>query len=272
MGTNQSVVDPASALVAYEPLAAYYDDLTAGYGHDRWVSALAGVLTARGLRGRTLLDVACGTGKSTLPWAERGYAVSACDVSPAMVARARQRLGPGAEVFIADMRALPGSRRYDLVTCLDDSINYLLNDADLRRAFASMALALRPDGVLLFDCNSFLIYRERFCDSWESEVGAHRFRWQGMPEGELEPGARFSAKLEVLSSGREGVPLASTVHRQRHHPPPSVRRALAATGLSLLAVFGQSTGAQLSPWADERRHPKLVYLAQLAADDRKESK
>ena len=53
------------------------------------------------LRGRRLLDVACGTGRSFLPMLERGYDVTACDISPAMAARAREKSGGAARVLVA---------------------------------------------------------------------------------------------------------------------------------------------------------------------------
>src|SRR5689334_12602922 len=110
-----------AALAAYESLAAYYDDYTADYPHERWLGDLERLAISHGLRGRRLLDVACGTGKSTLPLVRRGYRACACDLSPAMVAVARRRLrGAGVRPVVADMRALPWRSAFDLVTCLDD--------------------------------------------------------------------------------------------------------------------------------------------------------
>src|SRR5437764_9830283 len=115
-------VDGARA--AYEALAPYYDAYTEDYPHERWLTDLEQLAIRHGLRGRRLLDVACGTGKSTLPLALRGYRTSACDLSPAMVAIAHRRLrGAGVRPLVADMRALPWVGGFDLVTCLDDAVN-----------------------------------------------------------------------------------------------------------------------------------------------------
>src|SRR4051812_50214555 len=95
----------ATALRAYEALAPFYDEFTAAYAHGAWLRALERELRRLGLSGRRVLDVACGTGKSSLPLVELGYEVSACDVSPTMVDVARRRPGPPEDrAFVAGTR------------------------------------------------------------------------------------------------------------------------------------------------------------------------
>src|SRR5215213_6397598 len=93
------------ALVAYEALAAHYDAFTAHHDYEAWTRDLEALAVRHGLTGRTLLDVACGTGKSFLPYLDRGYEVTACDIAPEMVELARLK-APGVEPFVADMRDL----------------------------------------------------------------------------------------------------------------------------------------------------------------------
>src|SRR5918999_1163154 len=105
--------DPA--LSAYEGLAPFYDELTAAYDYESWLDGLEALALEHGLAGRRLLDVACGTGKSFLPMLRRGYEVTACDLSPAMVALAREKAPPGeADLLVADMRELPRLGEFDL--------------------------------------------------------------------------------------------------------------------------------------------------------------
>ena len=84
---------PTTALPAapYEALADVYDLLTDGYAHERWLGALERLARAHGLRGRRVLDVACGTGSSFLALLDAGYEVTACDLSPAMARRAAEK-------------------------------------------------------------------------------------------------------------------------------------------------------------------------------------
>jgi SAM-dependent methyltransferase len=247
------------ALLAYERLAPVYDRFTADYDHAGWIEALLRTACAHGLRGSRVFDVGCGTGKSFAPLLDRGYEVWACDISPAMVARARMRTGMDPErVLVADMRDLPKLGAFELVTCLDDAVNYLLSPDDLAAAFAGAARSLAPGGVYVFDVNSLATYRAGFAarTSFERPLAAAVCR--GETQGAIVPGALCVAAIEI--SGRGGRRRVSR-HVQRHHPQDTIRQALASAGLACRAVLGQSTGAVLHEHADEDVHTKLVYVA-----------
>ncbi|HEY4280965.1 MAG TPA: class I SAM-dependent methyltransferase [Conexibacter sp.] len=261
--STASIAPPGApaALEAYEQLAHVYDRFTASYDHDGWVRRLVELARRHGLEGSRALDVACGTGKSFGPLLELGYDVWACDLSPAMVAQAR-RVGalPEGRIRVADMRELPEIGTFDLVTCLDDAVNYLLDADDLAAAFASVARLLSDDGLYLFDANTLSTYRDGFSARATFERPLAEAIWRGETTGPIVPGAICSASIEI--GGRDA---AVSRHIQRHHPQAAVRNALASAGLACRAVLGQSTGGVLHQDADEEAHTKLVYVAGRAA-------
>ncbi|HEU4723483.1 MAG TPA: class I SAM-dependent methyltransferase [Gemmatimonadaceae bacterium] len=246
------------ALLAYERLAPVYDDFTDGYDHDAWVGRLEQIARNHGANGPRVLDVACGTGKSFAPLLERGYDVWACDISPAMVEQARHRGDVGPErVFVADMRELPQLGAFELVTCLDDAVNYLLSVEELAAAFAGVARLLARDGVYLFDTNTLATYRAGFADGAVFERPLASAVWRGETATPIEPGALCMAAIELGAPGAGAI----SRHVQRHYPEPVVRQALTSAGLATRAVLGQSTGGVLHEDADEQVHTKLVYVA-----------
>jgi SAM-dependent methyltransferase len=250
------------AVLSYESLAPYYDAFTASYDYEAWLTALEALAREHGLRGNRMLDVGCGTGKSFLPMLERGYAVTACDISPAMVEAARTKVDPAeTEVVVADMRRLPPLGFFDLITCLDDSVNYLLEDGDLVDALTSMAGCLAEDGLLVFDCNSAAAYRTAFRTEFIRESDEVFFSWRG--QGSVDNGLAH-ATIDVFSRGAEAWDRTTSEHAQRHFPYAVVEWALRAAGLELIASRGQSPGARLELAVDEERHTKVVYLARLA--------
>jgi SAM-dependent methyltransferase len=255
------IQDPTYA--AYELLAPFYDSYTREYGHERWLANLEAIAIDHGLRGNRLLDVGCGTGKSFLPMLERGYEVTGCDISPAMVDRARVAAAGCADVLVADARDLPVLGRFDLVTSLDDALNYVLSDAELGMTFAGIARNLRPGGLFVFDLTSLMAYRKFFALDMASEEGDSFFCWRG--EGDAEdtaPGAVVGSVIEVFTTDDgECWRRYSSRHVQRHHPPEIVESLLASAGFELLSRRGQMTGAQIDPVGDDERHSKLVYFA-----------
>lgn len=253
------------AAEAYERLAPYYDELTREHDYDGWTRHLEAAAIRFGLRGRKLFDAACGTGKSFMPFLERGYEVSACDVSPRMVALAAAK-APDAELFVADIRGLGRVGSFDLITCLDDSMNYLVEDGDLEAALGSLGTNLAAEGVLVFDLNTLSAYRTTFaCDMTLDGDGVF-LAWRGGCGAGVETGCLAELTVEAFAGTGTGLyERVVTRHVQRHHPRAEVERALADAGLAAVAVFGQRPDGSLDPRPSEEGHHKLVYFAQRVA-------
>jgi SAM-dependent methyltransferase len=244
---------------AYDELAPAYDLLTGDYDHERWIAAIERLAVAHGAVGRRLLDVACGTGKSFLPWLERGYRVTANDVSPEMVRIARLKAGHRAIVETIDMRELPWLGEFDVVTCLDDAINHLLDEADVVAALSGMARNLAPGGVVVFDANTFAAYQD--VPDHVVEDAARLVVWRGEGATLADPGGEVEVRMELLSARGDDLWARSTVRwRHRHYPLELLRELAEAAGLRVLAVHGQSPGAVLHDAADELHHRKALFV------------
>lgn len=85
----------------FERWARYYDLFAASIF---WVYR-ATVLRIAPRPGMSVLDVCTGTGEIARRCAAAGARVTAIDISPAMLARARRKLGAGLEVTLAEMDA-----------------------------------------------------------------------------------------------------------------------------------------------------------------------
>jgi SAM-dependent methyltransferase len=251
-------MNPSSLTIAeqFEPFASLYDSFTAASDYEAFTRGIEALIGPPG----TLLDVACGTGNSFLPFLRRGFAVTGCDLSPAMLAVARRK-APEVPLVEADMRELPKLGAFDLVTCIDEPLNYLLSDADVTSAFESMARNLAPGGRLAFDMNSLATYRTTFAERAEHETRGKRFRWTGSASPDVEPGCTAEAVIEVQRVG--GAPMERlVVQRQRHHPAERVPALLAAAGLECRGTWGLRADGSIDPDFDELVHLKFVCLAE----------
>src|SRR3712207_9348177 len=81
------LADAPPALATYEAMAPVYDRFTGHHDYEDWTRTLEGLALAAGLRGRRLLDAACGSGKSFAPMLARGYDVTRVEISPRMPER-----------------------------------------------------------------------------------------------------------------------------------------------------------------------------------------
>jgi magnesium-protoporphyrin O-methyltransferase len=101
------------------------------------------------LRGARVLDAGCGAGQMTAELAARGAEVVACDISPALVGIARDRLAPALRervTFLAGDMLDPALGRFDHVMAMDSLIYY--STPDLAAALA--ALAERTESGIVF--------------------------------------------------------------------------------------------------------------------------
>jgi SAM-dependent methyltransferase len=139
----------------FDAYAAYYDLV---YRDKDYCAEAAYVLhrLGAGERRLTLLELGCGTGGHAMAFARAGHAVSAIDISPAMIEGARARVPPAEcprpTFQVGDLRTFRLGRTVDAVVSLFHVMSYQTEDADLRAAMATAAVHLGPGGLFLFDC------------------------------------------------------------------------------------------------------------------------
>jgi SAM-dependent methyltransferase len=104
--------------------------------------------------GRSLLDLACGTGDACLWFAGRSFRVTGVDSSAAMLdvgtATATDR-GFNVDFRQGDMRAFDSGNHYEMITCLGGSLNYVPALRDLEQVFRQAHAALMPGKLFIFD-------------------------------------------------------------------------------------------------------------------------
>ena len=124
-----------------------------------------------------LLDLCCGTGTALKIFDEHGFEVAGLDGSAAMLAMAAKKLRRHQIPLVR--RTLPRftfpdrdrprkNRKFGLVTCFYDSLNYLKNKTELKTAFHSVNRHLEPGSWFIFDMNT----PEALKNLWGSQVYA----------------------------------------------------------------------------------------------------
>jgi SAM-dependent methyltransferase len=101
-----------------------------------------------------VLELACGTGRLTLPLARSGQQVVGLDTSPAMLHLAREKaVTEGVDVAFVegDMRSFDIGQLFSLVVVSCNSLAHLTTNNDIRACLTRVARHLAPGGILAFD-------------------------------------------------------------------------------------------------------------------------
>lgn len=139
------------AVGVFSTTARYYDAFydAAGKDYRKECAELVARIRSRCPDARTLLDVACGTGRH-LEHLSRDFACVGLDRDREMLRMAALRC-PDMRFVEADMVDFDVGEHFDVVTCLFSSIGYVREPAALMRAIGTMAAHVEPGGVLIVE-------------------------------------------------------------------------------------------------------------------------
>ena len=142
----------------YEALAASYDGLTRDIPYEKYLRFFKSLLKQYGVKPKTVLDLACGTGSLSVLLAKSGDAVLGVDRSEDMLTVAAEKameLEENQPFFVAQpMQRLRLPQPVDACVCALDSINYVTKPQDVQKTFCRIYESLRPGGLFVFDINT----------------------------------------------------------------------------------------------------------------------
>ncbi len=198
---------------------------------------------------RPLLDLCCGSGLHSVPFAEAGVPPIGLDYSAPLLDLARRR-DEGLLLVRGDMRALPfPGGTFRAVVNFFTSFGYFLLEAENVSVIAEIERVLQPGGALLCDtvgrdyALARLVPEERRCCG-EKEYRIRRSWNAGTRRLEKEIEVRRHGSSEVF---RESV---------RAYTADELVGLLEGAGLSIEAAWGGFDGAPVGPDS-----PRLIVLA-----------
>ena len=104
---------------------------------------------------RSLLDLACGTGRHAAEFARRGFRVAGSDPSSGMLRCAAEncaRAGVQVDLYPHSFQTADRiGRRFTVVTAMFSALNYLTTYGDLARTLRAVDRLIEPGGIFIFD-------------------------------------------------------------------------------------------------------------------------
>lgn len=242
----------------YENFAEIYDQIMCSVDYEAWADYIEELLNRFSRKPVSIIDLACGTGSSTLPFARRGYKVAGVDLSSAMLDQARRktvRNKLAVPFYEQDLSQLSLPEKYDLALLFQDGFNYLLSDRQLSRAIEQVYRTLNPASLFIFDLTQPRLRsgsdQNRVCfadqDDFalilESNYSSQEDLW--------------SARLTVFQQAASGLyKKYQEAHQEKDHNPDRVIKLLEETGFSMLGLYPSFS---LKPARGSE--PKLTFVA-----------
>ena len=142
---------------AYHELAKSYDRLTNDVDYQATVDFYMQILAREGVRPRTAVDLACGTGSVTAILARMGLDIIGVDMSEEMLTEAMLKVSDMEKPprFVCQkLQELRLPRAVDLAVCALDSLDYITDPEDCAEAIRRTYKILNPGGIFIFDVNT----------------------------------------------------------------------------------------------------------------------
>lgn len=223
---------------AYGSLAPFYDLLTRDVDYDAFLELYEKIFESYGVGGKTVIDLACGTGNISYLMAQRGYEVIGVDASEEMLSAAAEKARALTDViqpiFINQcLEELDLYGTANAAVCALDGINYISPEL-VKQVFTRIALFVEPGGVLVFDVLSPEEFESRDGEMYVDEAEDVYCVWQPQFDGEERC---IYYGMDIFIRRDEFWERAYEEHVEYAHEPEYLKAALEECGFDNVQIF-----------------------------------
>lgn len=239
----------------YTVLARYYDEVMEHVNYRYWASYIAKLAKRHGVEGKRAIDFACGTGKLLYYLAKQGYSTVGIDGSADMIRKAKVSAPNGRyqmEWHVSDLRIAPETAPGDLGICVYDSLNYLLEPAQVQEFFRSARSLINPGGLLVFDLSTqinSLIHFDGQVIEEQIKGAAYRRITRYDPENHIQHNV-----FNIFPDDEPDVVYVEH-HKQKIYEIETIKQLAVDSGFEPVAVYHEMT------FRDGGEHSDRVHIA-----------
>jgi len=194
-----------------------------------------------------VLELACGSGRLTIPIAQSGIDIIGADLSHSMIERARAKAvaaGVRVQFVEADMRNFNLGGPFAAIFIPGNSLLHLMTIEDLKQCLECVRRHLAPGGRLVFDISQWDL--SRFVHDPSQRFPVMRLNHPELGEVAIEETARYDAAAQVREItwylSAQGAPDFRVIeYRLRVIFPQELRLLLEATGFRVEKLYGEFT-------------------------------
>jgi ubiquinone/menaquinone biosynthesis C-methylase UbiE len=235
----------------FDEMGVYWAEIAYKNQTDKQVQFLTKQLNPDGI----ILDLACGTGRHTVPLSQQGFNLVGLDVSAKLLEIARQR-GHGVQLVRGDMRFLPfKTEAFTGAVSMDTSFGYLASESDDAQSLSELRRVLRQESTVVVD----VFNRQNLAAKYKGKNPA--------PKTREYPSFTLLQTRTVNSSGdwlcdfwmvldKSVGQVKVFEHTVRLYEPAQLQGLLEKSGFEVDEVCGGYEGEQFSPASS-----RLIFVA-----------
>lgn len=255
---------------AYTDFAKVYDTFMDDTPYEEWAKYIAGLLKsyaavkakptgkkqdnadkmrmdAVSSERKVVVDLGCGTGTLTELLSEAGYDMIGIDNSQEMLNIAlakKEKSGKEILYLQQDMREMELFGAVGAVISVCDSLNYLLEEEDIRKVFMLVNNYLLPGGIFLFDFNTVYKYETVIGDTTIAENREDcSFIWENYYNAEAQVN---EYDLTIFAKEGELFRRFMETHYQRGYTPERMRTLLEEAGMKFVTAIDADTHGEIT--------------------------
>ncbi len=215
---------------------------------------------------RSVLDIACGTGRHTIGLKKLDYDTMGIDLEPAMLAQAKKNAqSEGLEINFKrqDMRSIKLDKKFDAAIIFYTAFAYLDSNDDVIKALQSIHKHLKKGGILIIDTMfgwPMLVegtFDRRFSEKMEKGSRSYEF----IDENSLDviDNYLYTTQTHIRKVGTKALPILKDkkATKLRLYFPNELDLFFRLTGFRTMDFFGDIEGHKLS----EKFHERLIVVA-----------
>ena len=235
-----------------ENLEKYNDP--AGYDalYNDYVKDLAYIEEVAAAINGSILELACGTGRLTLPMAKKGYDMVGVDLHAGMLERARQKAqeaGLDIPFYRQDCTKLNLELKSSLIFMTGNSFQHFLTNESQGALFESVKRHLQPNGHFIFDTRNPILSELAEVYEHTTQKSDHTEIVQmEMEREEYDPLTQILHCTTVVETVEEGevARVEKSAISLRYTYPQELLRLIEAHSFELVALYGDWGKAALT--------------------------
>lgn len=207
------------------------------------------------------LDLACGTGNVAIKIANSFENSCAVDLSEDMLTIAYdkfQQNDVNCQFLCQDMSELSLGKKFDLITCVLDSTNYIVQDDDIQSYFKSVFDHLKDDGIFIFDINSYYKITQILGDNiYTYDNDDIFYLWENQLEDDI-----VNMFLTFFVKNKDGYRRFDEEHSEKGYTESQIEEFLSNAGLQVVGKFDGYNDTEVNDLSE-----RILYIVKKKGSD-----